>query len=82
MADIQKALTPKKQKSDPKEMLPDQYRDFLDVFDRDRADQLSPFRGPKVDHVIGLKRTPRRIAEDGVEPSEIKALGRRRPPGC
>jgi transposase InsO family protein/predicted aspartyl protease len=50
LADIEKALKPRK-KSDPKEKLPPQYHEFLEVFNRQHADQLPP-RRPGVDHAI------------------------------
>ena len=52
LADIEKALKPKK-RSDPKEKLPLQYHEFLDAFNRQRADQLPPHR-PGVDHAIEI----------------------------
>lgn len=53
LKDIEKALRVKEH-SDPKIKLPPQYHKFLDVFDRKKADQLPPSRGPKVDHRIEL----------------------------
>ena len=35
-------------------MLPEQYRQYIDVFDPDKADELPPHR-PEVDHQIPLK---------------------------
>ena len=53
MADIEKALA-KKKRTDPRTKLPEVYRDWLDVFDREQADKLPPHRGPGVDHAIKL----------------------------
>ncbi|OJD12238.1 hypothetical protein ACJ73_09388, partial [Blastomyces percursus] len=61
MADTQKALEVKKKKVDPRTVLPEQYHEFLDVFDRKEADKLPPFRGKRVDHEIGL------LKKDGKE---------------
>jgi hypothetical protein len=41
MQDIEKALRPKVY-SDPRSKLPEHYHEYLDVFDRGRADQLPP----------------------------------------
>ncbi|OJD13325.1 hypothetical protein ACJ73_09214 [Blastomyces percursus] len=53
VADIQKALEVKK-KVDPRAVLPEQYHEFLDVFDRKEADKLPPFRDKRVDFEIEL----------------------------
>ena len=53
MADIEKALAPKI-RIDPKEKLPLEYHDFLDVFSQKEADKLPPHRG--YDHRIRLKK--------------------------
>jgi hypothetical protein len=53
MADIEKALA-KKKRTDPRTKLPEVYRDWLDVFDREQANKLPPHRGPGVDHAIKL----------------------------
>jgi len=53
MQDIEKALRPKVY-SDPRSKLPEHYHEYLDVFDRGRADQLPPSRGPQIDHRIEL----------------------------
>jgi transposase InsO family protein len=50
--DIEKALRVKKY-TDPATKLPAHYHDFLDVFDRKKADELPPHR-PGVDHRIEL----------------------------
>ena len=50
LADIKKALKPKK-RSDPKEKLPPYYYKFLDAFNRQQADQLPP-HCPGVDYAI------------------------------
>ena len=57
MADIEKALTPK-QHGDPEKLLPPQYHQFLDLFNRENADKLPPHRGKGVDHGIELHKTP------------------------
>jgi len=53
LADIQKALSPKKV-IDPRTILPEQYMDFLKLFDQKEADKLPPLRGKGVDHKIDL----------------------------
>lgn len=53
MSDIDKALRAKAH-SDPREKLPRQYHQYLDVFDRKKADTLPPLRGDKIDHKIEL----------------------------
>lgn len=53
LRDIDKALQHKKH-TDPKTKLPTAYHDFLEVFDRERADYLPPLRGPSIDHKIEL----------------------------
>jgi hypothetical protein len=53
LQDIEKALRTKVH-SDPRSKLPEHYHEYLEVFDRSRADQLPPFRGPQVDHRIEL----------------------------
>lgn len=60
MADIQKALR-KKTVPDPRTLLPSQYHEFLDLFDRTKAEELPPLRGKRVDHAIELEK------EDGKE---------------
>jgi reverse transcriptase-like protein/integrase-like protein/chromodomain-containing protein len=62
VADINKALRKLEAQSLKPDFtkLPEQYRDFLPVFDRQEADKLPPLRGPGVDHSIEL--------EKGVEP--------------
>jgi transposase InsO family protein len=55
MADIEKALKVRKH-TDPKVKLPAHYHTYLDVFDRQAADVLPPFR-PGVDHRIELEAT-------------------------
>lgn len=52
MADIEKALAPKT-KIEPKEKLPPEYHEFLDVFSQTEADKLPPHRA--YDHKIRLK---------------------------
>jgi hypothetical protein len=54
LADIEKALAPKKH-SDPREKLPIHYHDFLPLFSRAQADQLPPHR-PGIDHEILLEK--------------------------
>lgn len=53
IADIDKALRPKK-KVDVRALLPEQYKEFYDLFDPKRAEKLPPHRGPGVDHKIEL----------------------------
>ena len=53
MADIDKALNVKL-KIKPKTVIPEQYWDYLNVFDEDGANQLPPVRGKKIDHEIEL----------------------------
>lgn len=60
LADVQKALKTKVHPN-PKDVLPPQYHDFLDVFDRKKADLLPPLRGNGVDHKIEVEQ------EDGKE---------------
>ena len=62
MADINQALRTKIP-TDPRTKLPQHYSQFLDVFDRKKADTLPEHRGPSVDHRIELERTV-----DGKEP--------------
>jgi hypothetical protein len=52
MADIDKALAPKK-KTDPRTVLPDYLQDYIDVFDPVEADKLPEHR-PGTDHAIEL----------------------------
>ena len=52
MADIDKALAPKK-KTDPRTALPDYLQDYIDVFDPVEADKLPEHR-PGADHAIEL----------------------------
>ncbi|KAM3518662.1 hypothetical protein MY4038_010033 [Beauveria bassiana] len=52
LQDIEKALTPKAN-LDPKEKLPNEYYEFLDVFSKKEADKLPPHRS--YDHSIQLK---------------------------
>ena len=46
IADIEKALSPK-QHGDPGKLLPPQYRQFLDLFNRENADKLPPTAPPR-----------------------------------
>ena len=57
MADIDKALAPK-QHGDPKKLLPTQYHEFLDLFNRQKAEELPPHRGKGIDHGIELIKGP------------------------
>lgn len=52
LEDIEKALAPK-EKIDPKEKLPTEYHEFLDVFSQKEASKLPPHRS--YDHKIQLK---------------------------
>ena len=54
LADIEKALAPKKH-SDPRKKLPKHYHDFLPLFSRAMADQLPPHR-PGIDHKIPFEK--------------------------
>ena len=56
MADIEKALSPK-QHGDPRKLLPTQYHQFLDLFNRQNAEQLPPNRGLGIDHKIELHKS-------------------------
>jgi hypothetical protein len=49
-----KPCVPLKVHSDSHSKLPGHCHEFLEVFDRSRADQFPPFRGPQVDHRIEL----------------------------
>jgi transposase InsO family protein len=60
LADIEKALKAKSV-TDPRAKLPECLHEFLPTFDRQRADQLPPFR-PGVDHKIELE------SKDGQKP--------------
>ena len=61
IADIDKMLKPKVL-IDPREKLPAEYHDYLDVFSRTLAERLPPPR-PGIDHKITLEKTP-----DGKDP--------------
>ena len=52
LADIKKALKPKKQ-SNPEEKLPPQYHEFLDAFNRQWANQL-PLHHSGINHAIEI----------------------------
>ena len=56
MADIDKALAPKKH-GDPKKLLPTQYHQFLNL-NRREAEKLPPHRGKGIDHGIDLLKAP------------------------
>jgi hypothetical protein len=62
LADINKALRVKTP-TDPRTKLPRQYWEFLLVFDREKADQLPPFQGGRIDHKIILDQTNGKDAE-------------------
>ena len=53
MADIDKILRVKL-KIKFKTIIPEQYWDYLNVFDEDATNQLPPIRGEKIDHEIEL----------------------------
>ena len=55
MADIQKALEPKK-RADPRTTVPTHYHDFLSLFEPKEAEKLPPHRGEGIDHKIELVR--------------------------
>jgi hypothetical protein len=61
MADVQKALSPKKH-VDPRTKLPEPYLDMIDLFEPKNAEELPPFRGEGVDHQIDL------VQQDGKDP--------------
>ena len=63
MADIEKALRPKLRptRKEIKELLPQQYHKFADVFDPEEADELPPHR-QGIDHQVPLE-----LDEDGKE---------------
>src|SRR5271163_2167307 len=61
IADIDKMLKPKAP-VDPRENLPAEYHEYLDVFSRTLAERLPPSR-PGIDHKITLEKTP-----DGKDP--------------
>ena len=56
LRDIDKALRTKA-RADPQKLLPPQYHEFLDAFDRTAADQLPPHR-KGADHGIQLEKDP------------------------
>ena len=62
MADIDKALNVKP-RIKLKTVVPEQYWDYLDVFDEDEANQLPPVRGKGIDHEIEL------LEEEGKKPT-------------
>ena len=53
MADIDKVLYVKS-KIEIKTIIPEQYWDYLNVFDEDETNQLPPIRGKKINHEIEL----------------------------
>ena len=55
LADIQKALEPKK-KVDFEAMLPEEHKHLSWVFDPKNASKLPPLRGPEIDHRIELEK--------------------------
>ena len=63
MADVDKALNVKP-RVEPKTIVPEQYWDYLDVFDEEEANQLPPIRGPGIDHQIELSED-----ENGKKPT-------------
>lgn len=54
MADINKALM-NKVKTDPRTKLPEHFHEFLEMFSREKAAELPPYRGAGVDHEIQLE---------------------------
>src|SRR5271168_1756144 len=57
LADIQKALASRtKKRTDPCTKLPKHFHEFLDVFDRTRAEKLPPLRGKGIDHHIEIEK--------------------------
>lgn len=55
LADIQKALEPKK-KIDPRTKLPSWFLEWIDVFDASQAAKLPPLQGNGIDHGIDLEK--------------------------
>lgn len=55
LSDIEKALEVRKH-VDPRQLLPEEFHPWLDVFDRRLAEALPPLRGPEVDHRIELEK--------------------------
>ena len=53
MSDIDKTLNVKP-RIKPKTIVPEQYWDYLNVFDEDEANQLPPIRGKGINHGIEL----------------------------
>jgi hypothetical protein len=53
LADIQKALAPKRY-TDPCTKLPRQYWKYLRLFEQDKAEELLPHWGDRIDHKIEL----------------------------
>ena len=53
MADVDKTLNVKS-KMKPKTIIPEQYWDYLNVFDEDETNQLPPIRGKRINHEIEL----------------------------
>lgn len=56
MADIDKALAKREKRTDPRTKLPEEYHEFLDLFDHVKAELLPPLRGAKIDHEIELEK--------------------------
>ena len=63
LVDITKALAQKPHQN-PKEELPQQYHQFLKLFDKEEADILLFLRGGNVDHKIELLTKPRGKLEE------------------
>ena len=64
LADITKALR-MKTVTDPRTKLPQQYHEFLNVFNKERSDRLLPVRGKEIDHKIELEK------QDGKDPEVL-----------
>lgn len=57
LTDIEKALAVKKH-NNPLEKLPQQYHEYIDVFDRTAAEELPPTRGAGIDLAIEIEADP------------------------
>ena len=64
MADIDKTLN-MKPKMKPKTIIPEQYWDYLNVFDEDETNQLPPTRVKKINHEIEL------LEKEGKKPTVL-----------
>ena len=69
MPDIDKTLNVKP-KIKLKTIIPEQFWDYLNVFDEDKANQLPPIRGKGIDHEIEL------LEKEGKKSPKTSARGR------